>query len=244
MTKILAHRGSSGTHPENTLVAFKEAEKVGADGIEFDVHYTKDNQLVVIHDNTVNRTTNGKGVVRELTLSELQSLDAGSFFSESFQGERIPTLEETLDWAQHTDLVINIELKYNALDYAFYEESILQEIAKRQLEDQVIISSFNHYAIKKISKLNPNLNSSILYMERLFEPWNYASTSGATAIHPYMHGIDKELIKQAKQNNCPVRVFTVNKKEHIASFIQAGCSAIITDYPERALQIRQKLLDK
>src|SRR5690625_4206670 len=122
MTKIFAHRGSSGTHPENTMSAFKEAERVGADGIELDVHYTKDDQLVVIHDNTVNRTTKGKGRVRDLTLGELLQLDAGSHIATQFSGEKIPTFEEVLDWIKETKLLVNIELKYVALDYKYFEE--------------------------------------------------------------------------------------------------------------------------
>ncbi len=96
MTKIFAHRGSKGTHPENTLASFKEAVRVGSDGIELDVHLTKDGQLVVIHDETVDRTTNGTGEIRNLTLAEIKAMDAGSWFKNDFAGEKIPTLDEVL----------------------------------------------------------------------------------------------------------------------------------------------------
>src|SRR5690625_4007946 len=239
MTKIFAHRGSSGTHPENTMIAFKEAERVGADGIEIDVHYTKDDQLIVIHDNTVNRTTNGKGRVRDLTLRELLKLDAGAHFSKQFTGEKIPTFEDVLDWIQGTNLLVNIELKYVALDYKNFEEKVLQEIERRRLEERVIISSFNHERLKKIHDLHPKIETGILYMERLFEPWHYANTVGAKAIHPHMDGVDAGLIALSESKGCSVRVFTVNNKEHIGGLIQAGCSGIITDFPERALGVRE-----
>src|SRR5690625_4151804 len=129
MTKIFAHRGSSGTHPENTMAAFKEAVKVGVDGIEIDVHYTKDDKLAVIHDDTVDRTTNGTGPVRGHTLEELQDLDAGSWFSKKWKHERIPSLQEVLKWMMdHPHLVLNIELKYVGLDYVGFEEKVIQEV--------------------------------------------------------------------------------------------------------------------
>jgi len=244
MTKIFAHRGSSGTHPENTMSAFKEAERVGADGIELDVHYTKDDQLVVIHDNTVNRTTNKKGRVRDLTLKELLQLDAGSHFSKKYAGEKIPTFEEVLDWIQGTNLLLNVELKYVELDYLYFEEKVLQEITRRGLEERTIISSFNHDGLKKVNNLNPMIETGILYMERLYEPWDYAKTVGATAIHPYVDGIDGGLIVASEGKGCPVRVFTVNKKKQIGGLVQTGCSAIITDFPERAIRVKSYVQSK
>ncbi|MGL4971324.1 MAG: glycerophosphodiester phosphodiesterase family protein, partial [Cetobacterium sp.] len=107
---ILAHRGASGTAPENTIAAFKKAIIDGCDGFEFDVQQTKDGKLVVFHDWTLERTSNGKGYVREHTLDELKELDAGSWFGEEFKGEKIPTLEETLDLIPD-NMLINIELK-------------------------------------------------------------------------------------------------------------------------------------
>lgn len=241
MTKIFAHRGSSGTYPENTMSAFKEAERVGADGIELDVHYTKDDQLVVIHDNTVNRTTNGKGRVRDFTLRELLELDAGAHFSNQFTGEKIPTFEKVLDWMQTTKLRLNIELKYVALDYINFEEKVLHEIIKRGLKERVIISSFNHEGLKRVREINSDIDIAILYMERLFEPWNYAKTVGANALHPHKDGVDGQLIASATRNGYPVRVFTVNNEQQIGGLIQAGCSGIITDFPERAVHVRHHM---
>ena len=119
MTKIFAHRGSKGTHPENTLASFKEAVRVGSDGIELDVHLTKDGHLVVIHDETVDRTTNGTGEIRNLTLAEIKAMDAGGWFHNKYAGEKIPTLEEVLLLLTELGFngQLNIELKTDVIQY-------------------------------------------------------------------------------------------------------------------------------
>jgi glycerophosphoryl diester phosphodiesterase len=244
MSKIFAHRGSAGTHPENTMAAYIEAEKVGADGLEIDVHFTKDNQLAVIHDDTVDRTTNGTGRVKDHTLAELQKLDAGSWFSPEFHQEKILSLHQVLEWIQGNQLMLNIELKYVALDYIDFEKKVIQAIEDYDLADRVIISSYNHYALQKVNELNPQIECGVLYMARLYEPWDYAQTIGAKALHPYALVTDPEMIKRSEEKNIAVRVYTVNKVEHLHYFIQANCPAIITDYPERALEIRKKLNTK
>ena len=244
MSLIFAHRGSAGTHPENTMAAYIEAEKVGAEGLEIDVHLTKDNQLAVIHDNTVNRTTNGSGMVRDYTLAELKKLDAGSWFSPSFQQERIPTLEEVLKFIQNNNMILNIELKYAVLDDVDFEKKVIQAVEAHDLVDRVIISSFNHEGLKKVNQLQPKIECAALYMERLFEPWNYVKTFGAKAIHSYAKKTDANMIHKATENNVAVRVFTVNKTAQLHYFIQANSPAIITDYPKKALEIRKSIKGK
>lgn len=241
MTKIFAHRGSSIDRPENTMAAFMRAEELGADGIELDVHYTKDNELVVIHDATVDRTTEGSGIVRQFTYKQLRGLDAGSFFSKDYKGEKIPHFSEVLDWISGTNLILNIELKYLALDYFQFEEKVLEEISKRNLEDRIIISAFNHEALRKIKDLNPKIETALLYMARLYEPWVYAEHVGAKGLHPFIEGVDPSSILSAEKRNYSVRPFTVNDDQQIAGLMQTGCSGIITDDPGKALQIRKGL---
>ena len=127
MTKIFAHRGSKGTHPENTLSSFREAVRVGSEGIELDVHLTKDGQLVVIHDETVDRTTNGTGEIRNLTLAEVKAMDAGSWFKNDFAGEKIPTLDEVLHLLKELNFTgqLNIELKTDIIQYEGLVEKCL-----------------------------------------------------------------------------------------------------------------------
>ncbi|OZU88289.1 hypothetical protein CIL03_11585 [Virgibacillus indicus] len=243
MTIIFAHRGSSGTHPENTFAAYKEAVRVGAEGIELDVQLTKDDELVVIHDHTVGRTTNGTGFVRDYTLEELQRLDAGAWFHERFQGERIPVLKEVFTWMQSNDLILNIELKNVTVDLPCLEELVLNEIESFNLADRIIISTFDHYSLKKINELNPKIECAILYLEKLYEPWNYAANIGAKGLHTHSPKTDRVMIKEAERRGFPVRVYTVNHEERIKELLEDGCSAIFTDYPEKALAVR-KMVDK
>lgn len=240
-TNVFAHRGSAGTHPENTMAAFIEAYKVGADGIELDVQLTKDNKLAVIHDGTVDRTTNGKGKVRDFTLNEIQKLSAGLWFSSKYKEEKIPSLTEVLKWIKGKNIKLNIEVKYAATDFDKYEEVILKEVKAYDLEKNTIISSFNHDGLKKIHHLNPQIEIGILYLERLYEPWNYAKTLGAKALHSIWTVTDEEMIKNSIKNGSTVRVYTVNKKDQLKHFMIMRCPAIITDYPERAISIRKEI---
>ncbi|HET7629626.1 MAG TPA: glycerophosphodiester phosphodiesterase, partial [Bacillales bacterium] len=208
MIEIYAHRGSSGSYPENTMIAFREAERAGADGIEFDVQMSKDDELVVIHDEKVNRTTNGKGWVREHTLKELKQLNAGV---KTKRHESIPTFEEVLAWAQDSALKLNIELKTGLIPYAGIEEKLVEYIHRYGLSDRVIVSSFNHYSVEKIHKINPELETAILFMEALFEPWKYAKSIGASGLHGYWKIATPELIHDAHAAGMAFRPFTVNR---------------------------------
>ena len=129
--KVMAHRGYSGAYPENTMLSFRKAAEVGTDGIELDVHMTKDGALVVMHDHKVDRTTDGHGFLHDLTLSEVKSLDAGAWKGEEFRGERVPTFEEFLAFmAEHPEIMLNVELKdYPAMWGAFAYESAEKTIA-------------------------------------------------------------------------------------------------------------------
>ena len=137
MTQIFAHRGSKSNRPENTLAAFAEAVRVGSDGIELDVHRTKDKQLIVIHDESVDRTTNGRGLVRQLTLQQIKDLDAGSWFHPDYFREKVPTLEEVLDFLEEQQFtgILNIELKTNKYPYPKIEKQIAQVIQAIQRAD-------------------------------------------------------------------------------------------------------------
>lgn len=241
MTQIFAHRGSAGTHPENTFASYRAAVKAGSDGIEIDVHLTKDQDLVVIHDATVSRTTNGKGFVKDFTLKEIKELDAGSWFAEEFKDERIPTLEEVLVFMSKNELLLNIELKNIANEYHGIEEKVIDMVGKYGLTNRVIISSFNHISLNKISRSNPEIECAILTLDKQYEPWNYIASVGVDGIHPQWSKTDKEMITEAQQRNHPVRVYTINKEAYMEAFITYKSAAIITDYPEMALEVRDRL---
>lgn len=152
---IFAHRGSKCNRPENTLAAFQEALRVKSDGIELDVHLSKDNQLVVIHDEKVNRTTSGKGRVRDLRLAELKQLDAGSWFDSRFRGERIPTLQEVINLLTKENFTgfLNIEFKTDIIDYSDIEEKVLELVAQQTLTFRIIYSSFNVNTLRRLQAL-------------------------------------------------------------------------------------------
>ena len=165
MTKIFAHRGSKGTHPENTLASFKEAVRVGSDGIELDVHLTKDGQLVVIHDETVDRTTNGTGEIRTLTLAEIKELDAGSWFHNKYAGEKIPTLEEVLLLLTELGFngQLNIELKTDVIQYKGLVEKCLALQSAKDWPFAIVYSSFNPYTLVELKEANPSQEIGLLF---------------------------------------------------------------------------------
>ncbi|MCD7033221.1 glycerophosphodiester phosphodiesterase [Metabacillus sp. GX 13764] len=242
MTKIFGHRGAAGTYPENTMLSFKEAINAGADGIELDVHLTKDGVPVVIHDETVDRTTDGSGNIIDLTFDELREFNAASHFPSIEEKHLIPSLEEVLDWAASSkDLfLVNIELKNDVVDYPGLEEKVIEMAAKHQLENRLILSSFNHYSLLKCLKTNPQIETAVLYMEGLYQPYNYARKIGARSLHPALHAAKPDIIQQSEQSGFSVRPFTVNDEEDMLRLLESGCSGFITDYPEKAIALRKQ----
>lgn len=237
MTKILAHRGASGVAPENTMVAFKKALDMGSHGLETDVQMTKDGVLILCHDETVDRTTHGKGFIKDFTLEELRKLDAGIKFSEEFKGERIPTLEELLQLISGQDIILNLELKSGPIFYPDIEAKVLEMLYKYNYIENSVISSFNHYSLVEVRKLDPDIKIGVLYMAGLYEPWKYAKDLGANAIHPYLYSVAPEIVLGAKLNGVPIAVFTVDEPSMIRKFVSADVEQIITNYPDVALKI-------
>lgn len=230
---IYAHRGSSGTHPENTLAAFKEAARLPVFGVEFDVHLTKDGEPVVIHDETIDRTSNGSGFVKDMTLAELKAYDFGSWFSEDHKGERIPTLEEVLLVFSQTAHHINIELKSDIFPYDTMEEKVLSLVHDLNLETRVVISSFNHEAIRKVKTLKPELQTAVLLGSILVDPLRYMRDVPSEALHVHYPAALRPSVKKAIEEGGMVRVFTVNEREQVEALQEIGVQAIFTDYPER-----------
>src|SRR3712207_1905347 len=144
MIKNFAHRGFSGKYPENTLLAFEKAIELGVDGIELDVHLSKDNEMVIIHDENVSRTTNGEGYIKDLTYEEISKLDASYIYTGQYGFNKIPTLREYFELVKDKDVITNIELKTNIFEYPGIEQKVWELIQEYHLESKVIISSFNH----------------------------------------------------------------------------------------------------
>lgn len=242
MTLIFAHRGYSASFPENTMKAFVEAEKEQADGIELDVQLTKDFEAVVIHDERVDRTTNGTGYVKDFTYKELRKLDAAYRNKTIVKKEQIPSLREVFEWLASNNMTCNVELKTGKIPYRGIEKIVLSLIREFQLEKRIIISSFNHYSIIYHYRLAPDIEIAPLFAEGLYMPWVYAKSIRAKGYHPNYRTLTDEIIKTSMENGIAVRPYTVNKDKEIQRLLKLGCTALITDEPAKALRIRKQSL--
>lgn len=240
MTKplVIAHRGAAGEAPENTLGSFRLALEQGADAIELDVHLSRDGELIVCHDHTIDRTTTGSGAIRELTVSELKRADAGVKFAAAFEAERLPLLEEVFALVP-PHVMINVENKDFADDGVAHK---LYELLKRTDRiDGVVVSSFNHKSLARLKRLAPEVRVGLLYASDHVNHRRMAEAAGMPvySLHPHYHGIDAEDIADAAANGIRVYPWTVNGEKDMKRLIAAGASGIITDYPGRL----KRLLD-
>jgi glycerophosphoryl diester phosphodiesterase len=239
---VVAHRGFSGVAPENTLAAFKKAIEVGSDMIELDVRFSKDGEVVVIHDDTLERTTTGKGRVIEKTINELKQFEAGSKFHPSFTGEKIPSLREALELVRGK-VPANIELKigdydqWTILDLA---DRAFEEVERVGMLNQVIFSSFDPSALERVLKRNPSLAVAYLYNR----PWHFPSevTGGRpfSILNCRKSVLNGENISRAHQEGIRIGVYTLNTREEMERFIDLKVDAIITDYPDRLIDLLKK----
>jgi len=239
---VIAHRGFSGAAPENTLAAFQKGIEIGSDMIELDVHLSRDGEIVVIHDETLERTTNGKGMVADQTLQELKRLVAGSSFGPAFAGEKIPTLKEVLDLAKGRVLV-NIEIKnpthqrYSITELA---EKTLREVEKAGMIDKIIFSSFNPASLEWIGKKEPRAQTAFLF----HRPWNSLRDIPGSQEYSVLNlrniHLTREKVAELKKAGKRVNVYTVNPEEEIRKFVDWGVDGIITNYPDRLIKVLQK----
>ena len=226
--EIEAHRGDSSSAPENTLAAFRSAIDLHAPWIELDVHPTRDGALVVIHDDTVERTTGASGAVCDLTLAEIQKLDAGAWFSPRFAGERIPQLSEVFELVAPTSTRLNIEIKAapDGLDVA---PGVVGLLRRYQKEREYVVSSFDLPALLQVQALAPEVPLAIL-------GWGSDLLQIAQEHHfPWIHGffatMDADIIAQAHANGMSVDVWTVDDPDSLASWKAMGVDKICTNCP-------------
>lgn len=235
MTAIWAHRGSSAYAPENTIPALKLAIEQGADGVEFDVQRTVDGHVVLIHDETINRTSNGFGRVADLTLEQLRLCDFTNGFV-GFRHVRIPTLAEALEVLAPTDLVINIELKNNVELYPGMEDDVLRIVQQAGLLDRVIISSFNHFSLANLRGRVAPENLGLLFSDGLYDPWSYARWFGAGHLHPHRLALKQpNFMWLCHEAGIKANVWTVDDERDVEELTRLGVDAIITNFPDRAL---------
>lgn len=226
-----AHRGDSSNYPENTIIAFKNAIKNGATGIELDVHKSKDNKIVVIHDENIERTFEGKGLIKDLTLKELRGFKSRKDIFTEDKEALIPTLDEVLELIKLTDIVLNIEIKTDVIHYEGIERDVIRLVNKYDLKHRIIISSFNHESIKICKEIDSSINTGMLYYKAIENIIEYVKGIRADAIHPHLSIVSKELIEEAHKNNIKVNIYTVNDPIYMRQLISLGADGLFVDDP-------------
>lgn len=239
MCKIFAHRGYSGKYPENTMIAFKKALECGVDGIELDVQLTKDGEVVIIHDETIDRTTTGKGFVVDYTYEELERFDA-SFKFKDLGFNKIPTLREYFQLVKDYDIVTNVELKTGINEYLGIEEKVWELIKEYNLEEKVIISSFNHFSVMRMKKIAPQLKYGFLSEDWIIDAGKYTHSHGVQCYHPRFNNLVPDVIKELKKYNLEINTWTVNLEEDMRYLYSNNIDVIITNYPELAQEIKKE----
>ena len=220
MIKVLGHRGARVYEPENTLRSFKKAIELGVDQIELDLHFSRDGQLMVIHDDKLNRTTNGKGFIKDFTLDELKNLDAG-------KGEKIPVLQEVIDLVKDTDIFLQIELKELNMG-----KPVLEVIQKNNFEEKVMIISFLHEELRSIKELNSKIKTGILTNQELIDPLKRLRKTKADAVSMRYTLVNKKLVENLHQNDIQLTVWVVNELRNVEKMIELGVDIIGTDRPD------------
>ena len=237
-TLVWAHRGASGYLPENTLPAFERAVELGADGIELDVQLTKDGELIILHDETIDRTSDGSGWVKDMTYADLLKYNYNRTHPE-FERAEIPTLEEVYALIKPTGLSVNVEIKTGVIFYPEIEDRVLEMTARMGMEDRVIYSSFNHYTLRRLRDLNPDVKTGLLYADGIVDVVGYAAnTIGVDALHPALYNLQYPgFMEQCRKCGKKIHVWTVNEEEHMRMVCEFQVDAMITNYPDRGKAI-------
>ena len=220
---IIGHRGARGLEPENTILSYQTAIQLGADMIELDVHKTKDGHLVCIHDDKVDRTTDGTGLIAEMSLKDLQQLDAG-------HNEHIPLLSEVLDFARNR-ISVNIELK--VLDV---EKQVIDMVQERDMKNEVIVSSFLHSTLQTIHTIDEEIKTAVLISKKQDDVVQYVQNLHSVALNPLYKLVTPELISQIHAHNIKLYSWTINEPEFMTDLAKKGVDGIITDFPNIAIK--------
>jgi glycerophosphoryl diester phosphodiesterase len=228
---VIAHRGASGNAPENTLAAFRKAVALGATFIETDLQLSRDAHFVAIHDATVNRTTNGQGVVHDMTLAELRKLDAGSWFGSEFAGERIPTLEEVLEFSKKNDVVFYLEIKPAGTWGG--DHALIGALRESGEIPRAVVISFDPSIVMSLRKIEPTLMTGLLYDGQLENPLEKAVAIGARQLAVRGDLVTPAMLTEARKKDLQVVCWTVNHSAHMRMLAAAGVDGIMSDYPDR-----------
>ena len=228
---IIAHRGASGHAPENTFAAFERAVELGAGFIETDLQLTRDAQFVAIHDAYLDRTTNGQGPVRDHTLAELRQLDAGKWFDRQFMDQRIPTLDEILQFARERDIVFYLEIK-QSVTWGMHQ-TLVGVLGKAQNAAHTIVISFDPATLDSVRRLEPAMMTGLLVDKAKSDSIQAALEVGARQICPQVDLVTLELVERAHRADLHVVTWTVNDVDKMRAAMDAGVDGIMTDLPDR-----------
>ena len=237
---IFAHRGASAYAPENTIPSFQKAIELNADGVELDIQLSKDGQIVVVHDETINRTSNGTGWVKDYTLEELKQFRFNTLHPE-YENVTIPTMQEVIDVIKPSNLCINIELKTGIIQYPHIEEMILELIHKNDMDDRVIYSSFHHPSCAKIKELKKDAYIGFLTRDGIFDLPQYAKDHNANALNPALYQLlYPNFVKDCHELGVDINVWTVDDPEHIKQALDLGVHSIISNKPDLVRQLLEE----
>jgi glycerophosphoryl diester phosphodiesterase len=228
---IIGHRGASGHAPENTLASFRRAVDLGATFIETDLRLSHDAQFVAMHDATLDRTSNGRGLVRDFTLAQLRELDAGSWYGSKFAGEKIPTLEEILNFAREADVVFYLEIKHEA-GWGVHH-GVAGALRAANESARTVVISFDPSMLRNLRSLDAGLLTGLLFEKPLENVVEKAQKIGARQICPRGGLVTPELLSEAQNAGLQVAAWTVNEPAQMDALISMGVNGIMTDYPDR-----------
>ena len=238
---VVGHRGAMGYCPENTLPSFERARALGADWVELDVHLTRDGRLAVIHDERLERTTDGHGLVGEHTLDELQHLDAGGWFAPEYRGLRIPDLDEVLAWAHANRMLVDIEIKNAPVFYNGIERAVLDAVRRQGMLEQCIIISFDHAAVARVRELDERIVTGVLYVARPADAGlGLARAVGADALLPHWSMLRPEDVNAAHEAGLAVAPWTSSDPQVLRTLVQMGVDAIATNHPDVLRHVMQE----
>ncbi|HBF31195.1 glycerophosphodiester phosphodiesterase family protein [Rhizobium sp.] len=232
--QLIAHRGASAYAPENTLAAMREAKKRGARWVEIDVKLTRDGHPVIIHDDKVDRTTNGKGLVAGLTLQDIRALDAGSWFDPSFAGEKVPTFEELIETVLELDLGLQVELKPTAGDDVETADTACAALLRHwpHARGRLFLSSFSVRSLTRAAKLMPDVPRAFAVVVPPKDPRALLAEVDAQILHCTSDLVDAEALARLNESGVEFAVATINKAEDAKRLLAGGAQTVISDYPE------------
>lgn len=230
---VVGHRGAMGYRPENTLASYAHALELGADLIELDVHLTRDGALAVIHDETLDRTTDGQGLVRDHTLAELKALDAGAWFGDGrYAGQRIPSLDEVLAWAREHGTLVDIEVKNGPIYYAGIEQALVEALDRAGMAERAIVIAFDHAVVQRVRALDDRIATGVLYAARPVDPLALARAADADALLPHWAYVTPEDVRAAHAAGLGVAPWVSSDPQVLTYLVRCGVDAIGTNHPD------------